>query len=295
MKHTPPLPYFGSKRQAAAKVWEQLGDPAVYLEPFAGSLAVLLARPDDPRAEVAVDTDGLVLNLWRAIKHDHEGLLGFDMGPVSESEIEAMHQRLIDLSPHLNWALRESVLYYDMELAYMYWAGISSWIGAGWCSRSTAARQRPHIDRTLKGLFAVGCTDARISLLAERLANVVLLAGDWTDGWKRCVSDGILNRFRSQKGGVGIFLDPPYTHDTGRTSGLYEADKPLSEQVSAFALVTASADIRIVVAGYESEYPALDKDGWVRELWNTPSGYVNTSGNTRREQEVLFVSPEMTP
>lgn len=42
---TAPFPYFGGKRRAAPIIWRELGDPAGYVEPFAGSAAILLARP----------------------------------------------------------------------------------------------------------------------------------------------------------------------------------------------------------------------------------------------------------
>lgn len=38
-------------------IWERLGDPVNYVEPFAGSLAVLLARPTEPRIETVNDLD----------------------------------------------------------------------------------------------------------------------------------------------------------------------------------------------------------------------------------------------
>ncbi|KKM69533.1 hypothetical protein LCGC14_1449830, partial [marine sediment metagenome] len=40
-----PFPWFGGKRRVADKVWERFGDVPNYVEPFAGSLAVLLERP----------------------------------------------------------------------------------------------------------------------------------------------------------------------------------------------------------------------------------------------------------
>jgi pyrroline-5-carboxylate reductase len=39
-----PFPYFGGKRRAAPIVWRALGDPSGYVEPFAGSVAMLLDR-----------------------------------------------------------------------------------------------------------------------------------------------------------------------------------------------------------------------------------------------------------
>lgn len=40
-----PAPWFGGKRKAAPTVWALLGDVPHYVEPFAGTLAVLLERP----------------------------------------------------------------------------------------------------------------------------------------------------------------------------------------------------------------------------------------------------------
>lgn len=39
-----PFPYFGGKRRAAPIIWRELGDPAGYVEPFAGSAG----RPPRP-------------------------------------------------------------------------------------------------------------------------------------------------------------------------------------------------------------------------------------------------------
>ena len=45
-----PFPYFGGKSKAAELVWSLLGDVPHYVEPFAGSMAVLLNRPHLIRA-----------------------------------------------------------------------------------------------------------------------------------------------------------------------------------------------------------------------------------------------------
>ena len=54
-----PFPYFGGKRRAAPIIWQALGDPSGYVEPFAGSAAVLLARPPfkGRRTETLNDAD----------------------------------------------------------------------------------------------------------------------------------------------------------------------------------------------------------------------------------------------
>ena len=63
-----PFPYFGGKGRAAPIIWRALGDPSGYVEPFAGSAAVLLARPEfkGRRVETLNDLDGWLVNVWRA-------------------------------------------------------------------------------------------------------------------------------------------------------------------------------------------------------------------------------------
>ena len=41
-----PFPWFGGKRRVADTVWQRLGECRNYVEPFFGSGAMLLCRPD---------------------------------------------------------------------------------------------------------------------------------------------------------------------------------------------------------------------------------------------------------
>ena len=41
-----PFPYFGGKSKIADTIWEILGDVDNFVDPFMGSMAILLARPD---------------------------------------------------------------------------------------------------------------------------------------------------------------------------------------------------------------------------------------------------------
>jgi site-specific DNA-adenine methylase len=69
-----PFPYFGGKSRAASLIWERFGNVPNYVEPFAGSLAVLLGRPHEPGTETINDLDCYVANFWRAVQADPDAV-----------------------------------------------------------------------------------------------------------------------------------------------------------------------------------------------------------------------------
>jgi site-specific DNA-adenine methylase len=84
-----PFPWFGGKSKAAPLVWALLGDVDHYVEPFAGSLAVLLNRPhlcNRPyHSETVNDLDGFVVNAWRALAQYPDAVAEAASWPVSEA------------------------------------------------------------------------------------------------------------------------------------------------------------------------------------------------------------------
>ena len=62
-----PVGRMGGKSRAAHLIWPRFGDVANYVEPFAGSLAVLLRRPHAAGNEIVNDLDCYIANTWRAI------------------------------------------------------------------------------------------------------------------------------------------------------------------------------------------------------------------------------------
>ena len=90
-----PFPYFGGKSRISSQVWERFGDVARYIEPFAGSLAVLLARDTPGRYETVNDLDGYVSNFWRSVKHDPDEVAYHADWPVNERDLAARHYWLV--------------------------------------------------------------------------------------------------------------------------------------------------------------------------------------------------------
>src|SRR5213595_2064073 len=91
-----PFPWFGGKRRVAHIVWERFGNVPNYVEPFAGSLAVLLARPSGWRgSETVNDADGFIANFWRALAANPEGVAEHADWPVNENDQHARHVWLV--------------------------------------------------------------------------------------------------------------------------------------------------------------------------------------------------------
>lgn len=52
-----PFPYFGGKSRVADLVWSRFGDVKNYVEPFCGSCAVLLKRPEEQWRAGRIETE----------------------------------------------------------------------------------------------------------------------------------------------------------------------------------------------------------------------------------------------
>lgn len=139
-----PFPYFGSKYDVADVVWEHLGDVANYVEPFAGSLACLLARPRPGKVETANDMSGLVANFWRAVQDSPVEVARYADSPVLEVDLHAWHALLVESAEGLSESLRADPRFCDHELAGRWAWGASAWLGSGWCDGTTPQR-RPEL------------------------------------------------------------------------------------------------------------------------------------------------------
>ena len=135
-----PFVWFGGKRRVADVVWQSLGDVDNYVEPFAGSLAVLLERPHDlsdgkRRASTVNDADGFIANFWRAISRDPEAVAYWCDWPVNEVDLFARHLWLVNTgrSRLLN-GMEADPDYFDAQVAGWWVWGVNAWIGSGWCS-----------------------------------------------------------------------------------------------------------------------------------------------------------------
>ena len=134
-----PFPFFGGKRRVADVVWRAFGDVDHYVEPFAGSLAVLLERPAWHRgpsagAETVNDADAYLCNLWRAIRAAPDDVARHADWPVNETDLFARHLWLVSTGRERIAHLEADPEFFDAKVAGWWLWGQCAWIGSGWCA-----------------------------------------------------------------------------------------------------------------------------------------------------------------
>jgi hypothetical protein len=163
-----PFPYYGGKSKVAAEVWRRFGTVVNYVEPFAGSLAVLLARPgvdyDSLPKETVNDKDGFIANFWRALAAAPDEVTRWADWPPNENDLHARHGWLVQQADDLTARLEGDPDYYDAKIAGWWVWGIALWIGGGWCSGNGPWRQVEGVDG-VRRLVNVGDGDINRQLL----------------------------------------------------------------------------------------------------------------------------------
>jgi DNA adenine methylase len=345
-----PFSYPGGKGGAAAIVWPLLGeDVRIYIEPFAGSLAVLLARrvprietcndptmlfsnarrvPDhdlgavaDGFLEVANDLDPYIVNAWRSIQQSPAETAAWcgDIG-VDESLLHAVHDFLFlgEEAAGFRRRMERDPAFYDARRAgyWLYFActtvgpagylvpevprpfGKRGQLSSGNTHHGTGIHRRLDTGLILpagRSPWVGACRRRRQALVAwflrlrDRLRKVQLCCGDWR---RVCSSKSVT----SLLGTVGLFIDPPYSGESGRTPGLYGVDSlTVAHDVRRYGLEHGDDPrFRIVLAGLAGEgHEELERHGWRCLAWRRHPGLGGRSeaGKERANRERLWASP----
>lgn len=202
----------------APLVWPRFGKVENYVEPFFGSGAMLLGRPDGwDGPETVNDIDGFVVNFWRSVTHDPEQVVHWADQPVFESDLHARHYWLVQQAETLSSRLEGDPLFYDPKIAGWWVWGIACWIAGGFCSgagswgvedgrlvkldaaqRKAVTRSLPHLGNSGRGVNKPSITRKLPQLsggfrgiLKQSLENAALIEEPGEDA---AVSAPLVNR-----------------------------------------------------------------------------------------------------
>lgn len=229
-----PFPWFGGKSKVAHLVWDRFGNVDNYVEPFAGSLAVLLSRPHPAQTETVNDLDCFLANFWRALSIDPEGLAHHADGPVNEADLHARHLWLVN-QDEFRERMKTDPDFFDVKIAGWWVWGISQWIGSGWCSRPEWT-----------GLTNAGRVDRGIHRTSLEQKRPMIHGGHYGKGVHRQLprlsGEQGINRQSQQiphlaDGGTGVHAKRPHLSGRGTGIGIHgdEASSGLYDYFEALA------------------------------------------------------------
>jgi len=290
-----PFPWFGGKSNAVEQVWEAFGIVENYVEPFAGSAAMLLGAPPGKRIETINDFDGFVANFWRAIAADPDAVAHHADWPVNEADMHARHAWLSGRRESLTERLIYHPDWFDSQVAGWWVWGICCWIGRGWCGEGVNWRQIPRlscsgggINRTTDGTTRRAYIMEWFGKLHARMRDVRVTCGDW----QRVCKDSVTTRH----GLTAVFLDPPYTKGA-MDYGAGGMGLGIADAVQAWCAANGqNKALRIVLCGHAGEHDALLDHGWHTRTWTARKGYALTDEAVSNSAgETLWCSPHCVP
>lgn len=255
----PPIPYFGGKQRIASQIVATFAPHKHYIEPYAGSLSVLLAKPP-VTFETVNDLDKHLVTFWRVLRDRPDDLhRAASLTPHSRAEMVAA-RKIPDGTDELEIARRVWV-----ELTQSR-AGLRA--SSGW---------RYYLDADTSTTSLPGYLDGyrgRMHPAAARLAHVSLENRDALD----VIAD------YGQAPTSLLYVDPPYLPTT-RTSGKYRHEVDHAHH-KALLSALLGCKAHVALSGYRSDLYDEALTGWHVTSIAATTQQANKVGANRRTEVV---------
>lgn len=258
-----PLKYPGGKRYDAAWIVSHFPPHKHYVEPFAGSAAVLFASTQPDRSEVLNDIDRKLANFWSVLADPQLSqafIQSVQMIPVSRAIWEASAE-WVDGDPVGN-AVR-----YFVRVRQSYCGGQNSF-----CILSKSRTRRGINEQASAWLSAV----ERLPEIAARLRGVVVECRPAVDVIKA-----------EDRPGTLFYLDPEYYPGT-HAPRMYKCGMTLEDHKT---LVKTLKNVKgkVVLSGYDNPLYADYLRRWRRVCRDRPNS-MSKSEYKGQETEVLWMN-----
>lgn len=261
----PPFAYFGGKARLAAQIADAMPAHDIYLEPFAGSLAVLFAKQPATH-EIVNDLDDSIITFFRVLRDQPDELeRSCRLTPYSRAEF--------DHADHTEPGLT------DLERARRFWCRVNQSFGK--TSRMATGWSLARSQNVANARSAQNRVD-RFAACAARLRDVSIESCDAVDLIDRLAAPGAV-----------IYADPPYLAETrtskaGQGAGVrsdyrVEFATPDHHERLADALHRAAGiGATVLLSGYHS--PLYDRlyASWHHAEWDVYAQSSNGANATQR-------------
>lgn len=227
------LKYPGAKNRIAQWICEYIPKHEVYLEPYAGSLAVFFAKYP-ARIETLNDMDGNVVNYFRVIREKPEKLaIALRMTPFGRDE----YNNAFEINP------RDSDIERARKFAVRCWQGFGSSNLYKNGFRSSQQSVSPYTTKEWRRL------PERLILASERLKNAQI---------ENLPAMELIKRYDTED--VFMYLDPPYLHGT-RKDNLYKYEMDDDDHETLLKMIVKHPG-KVLISGYENDMYNEYLAGW---------------------------------
>lgn len=257
----PPVPYYGGKILTGPAIAALLPAHTHYVEPFSGSLAVLLAK--EPSAhETANDLDRDLQTFWRVLRDRPQDLARACMlTPHSRSEWEECAD--FDSAPNeLERARRLWVRLTQSRTGRLRRAGWRHYVDPAGCSVGMPGYLAGYVER----IAAVAERLQRVSLECRPALDVIAKYGACQD--------------------VLLYVDPPYLGSTRANGRSYRHELMSDDEHRDLAQALRECCAAVVLSGYPSDL--YDRDLYPDWHRHTIAAHTGQGGAGASRTEVLW-------
>lgn len=263
---TLPLKWHGGKHYLAPKIVEKMPPHKHYVEPYAGGLAVLLAKNPDGVSEVVNDLHGNLMTFW---------------GVLQDTNTFKKFARIVQATPfsEVEWeqadnGLRNATDADPVQRAVWLFIACRQSLAGRMTDFATLSRTRTRRGmneqasawlNAIEGLPAIHSRLKRVAVLNRPALEVI------------CQQDGPDTLF---------YLDPPYLHQTRTSRKAYAYEMTEADHKELLDVVRKCKG-KVMLSGYPSELYDRALADWDRHTFDLPN---NAAGGKtkRRETEVLW-------
>lgn len=265
---SPPFAYFGGKTTIASRIVALLPVHEHYVEPFAGGLSVLLAKPPSTM-ETVNDLDGRLMTFWRILRERPDDLIRLcALTPHSRGEYQACLDVAADPPDD------------ELETARRVWVRLSQ--GRGGTQKRTGWRNYQAPRKSSIGM--PGYLEAyvgRMAAAAERLARVSLECRPALE---------VIETFGRVADGVVLYVDPPYLGST-RSGTNYLVDMPSTSEHLELLAALNHCRAHVLLSGYDSPLYDEHMAGWDRREYHATTNGDATGARADRTEVVWSNRP----
>ncbi len=257
-KVKPPFPYFGGKQRIADQLVQMFPEHDGYIEPYAGGLSVLLAKPVSS-TEIINDLNSYLVTFWRVLRDNPNDLKQMcDLTPHARAEFDMSSSRAgLD----------------DLEVARRVWVLMTQgrsaiWKNAGWRHYKGAP--------TGSGFAAyMNAYRDRLHPVAERIRDTQIECRPATE---------IIRTYGAHPQNL-LYVDPPYMGSSRSNADRYLVEMRDEKQHQEMLDTLTACKAKVALSGYATPLYDQALAGWVRTE-------IGSRTQVRSRVEVLWTNYE---